>query len=88
MPQRFGIQISEHLSLKTIGDYRKQQMAGQVAWRFSPEHRSPSRPQRFDIETAQARDLVFQRYFGCLRATDLARRIALPRMARISRHNS
>jgi hypothetical protein len=40
-------------------------MAGQVAWRFSPEHRSPSRPQRFDIETAQARDLVFQRYFGC-----------------------
>jgi hypothetical protein len=39
-------------------------MAGQVDRRLAPEHGSPSRPQRFDIEIAQACDLVFQRYGG------------------------
>jgi hypothetical protein len=44
-----------------IGDDRKQQMTGQVGWCLGPEYRSPSGTQWFDIETAQSRDLAFQR---------------------------
>ena len=41
-PKRLGIQIAEDLSLKTIGDYCKQKMSGQVGWCLAPEHGSPS----------------------------------------------
>lgn len=54
-----GIEVARRLGLQTIGEHRKQKMPGEVSWRVLPATCAPSGPQRFEVETAQARDLGF-----------------------------
>ena len=51
--------------LQPIGHHGKQQMARQMQRWLASEHTLPARPQSFEIEIAQMRDLVLQRPFGC-----------------------
>jgi hypothetical protein len=65
----FGIKLAHRLGLQTIGEHRKQKMPGEVSWRVLPEACPPSRAQSFGVETAQARDLGFDREgLGSLRS--------------------
>jgi hypothetical protein len=58
------IEIVEPISLKPISDDRKQQMPRQMSRGWSTKDTLPSGSKPFEIETAQMRDLDFQRRFG------------------------
>jgi len=55
--QRFCIQIAKDLSLETIGDHCKQQMARQGSRWLSSEYGLPTDANRSEVEIAQMRDL-------------------------------
>ena len=63
-PSGGGIEVSQLIGLEPVGENRKQQMAGQMRRRLSPEGALPARPQAMEIEIAQMRDLVVQRWSG------------------------
>ena len=52
-----GVEVTQEVSLEALGYDAKQQVAGQVRRRSPPEHRVPTRPERSDVELAQACDL-------------------------------
>src|SRR5258708_1765026 len=64
------VKVPKAIGLNAIGDNRKQQMTRQMIGRWSLQHALPPRAQTFEIETAQMRDLILNRYLG--RETTLA----------------
>src|SRR5258706_1569737 len=67
---RLMVEIPQAIGLNPIGDDRKQQMTRQMIGRWSLQDALPPRAQTFEIETAQMRDLILNRYLG--RDTTLA----------------
>ena len=52
-----GVQVTQLVGLKPVGQNAKQQMAGQVRGRSPPEHGVPTSSKLTDVEIAQARNL-------------------------------
>jgi hypothetical protein len=65
-----SVQITQAIDLKLVCQHSKQQMAGQVRGRRSPEHRVPTVAKFAGIEIAYARNLDVELFSIRQRRTD------------------